>query len=252
MNTGEYIPFSTGEYKRIEIVPRGDTKNGKIPNEIFGTDRQTDRKLLKKNEPWIWGQKQQKGFEKIKQTLTESPRFAHYAKDKENIVTTDASTTGLGITLWQKQDNGIQKPIAFGSRYLNETEKKFSIGGLELLSVVWGLERFRFYLYGKKVHPDTDHQALGPLFADQSKRTKTKMKLHNLTTEIQNEQEEDQSQMIGTSENTQNVNKNEPKKKQLHRGCPKLALQNSVANLQPKYWTTKISTTGEQPEKLWK
>ena len=61
-------------------------------------------------------------FEKI-QMLTEGPFLAHYAKDKENIVTTDASTTGLGKPLWQKQDKGITKPIAFGSRYLIETEK---------------------------------------------------------------------------------------------------------------------------------
>ena len=107
---------------------------------------QTDRlrKLLKKNEPWKWAEEQQKDFEKIKQMLTEGPCLAHYAKDKENIVTTDASTTGLGITLWQKQDDGNTKPIAFGSRYLNDTEKKYSIGELELLAVVWGLEKFRF------------------------------------------------------------------------------------------------------------
>ena len=35
--------------------------------------------------------------------LTEEPCLAHYAKDRENIVTTDASKTGLDITLWQKQ-----------------------------------------------------------------------------------------------------------------------------------------------------
>ena len=84
--------------------------------------------------------------------LTEGPCLAHYAKDKDNIVTTDASTTGLRITLWQKEDDGNTKPIAFGSRYLNDTEKKFFIGELELLAVVWGLEKFRFYLYGKKVY----------------------------------------------------------------------------------------------------
>ena len=82
------------------------------------------RKLLKRNEPWIWEEEQQKDFEKIKQMLTEGPCLAHYAKDKENIVTTDASTTGLGITLWQKQHDGNTKPIAFGSRYLIDTEKK--------------------------------------------------------------------------------------------------------------------------------
>ena len=126
---------------------------------------QTDRlrKLLKKNEPWSWGEEQQEDFEKIKQMLTEGPCLAHYAKDKNNIITTDASTTGLGITLWQKQDDGNTKPIAYGSRYLNETEKKYSIGELELLAVVWGLEKYRIYLYGKKVYLYTDHQALEPL-----------------------------------------------------------------------------------------
>ena len=73
-------------------------------------------------------------------------------KDKDNIVTTDASMTGFGITLWQKQDGGNTEPIAFGSRYLNETEKKIFIGELELLAVVWGLEKFQFHLYGKIVH----------------------------------------------------------------------------------------------------
>ena len=76
------------------------------------------------------------------------------------MVTTDASKTGLGITIWQKQDNRELKPIAFGSRYLNDTER---IGELELLAVVWGLERFLFYLPGKKVHLCTDHQVLEPL-----------------------------------------------------------------------------------------
>ena len=34
----------------------------------------------------------------IKQLLTENQRLAHYAKDKDNMVTTDASKTGLVIT----------------------------------------------------------------------------------------------------------------------------------------------------------
>ena len=94
------------------------------------------RKLLKKNEPWIWEEEQEKDFKQIKQMLTDKPCLAHYAKDKCNMVTTDASETGLGITLWQKQDDGEKKPIAFGSRYLNDTEKNYSIGELELLAVV--------------------------------------------------------------------------------------------------------------------
>ena len=69
----------------------------------------------------------------------------------------------LGIALWQKQSNNELKPIAFASRYLNDAEKKYSIGELELLAVVWGLERFRFHLYGKQVQLFSYHQALEPL-----------------------------------------------------------------------------------------
>ena len=97
---------------------------------------QTDRlRNLLENEPF--GEKiNKKTSDKIKQMLTEGPCLSHYAKDKHNIVTTDTSTTGLGITFWQKQNDGNTKPIAFGSRYLNDTEKKYSIGELELLAVV--------------------------------------------------------------------------------------------------------------------
>ena len=74
--------------------------------------------------------------------LAEGPCLAHYAKDKDNIVTTDASKIGLRIISWQKQDDGKIKPIAQGSRYLNHAEKTYSIGELELLEVVWVLEKF--------------------------------------------------------------------------------------------------------------
>ena len=118
---------------------------------------------MTKNELWNWREEQEKDFNKKKQILTEEPCLAHYAKDKDSMVTTDASKTGLGITLWQKQHNGEMKPIAFGSGYLDVIVKNYSIGELEFLAKVWGLENFRFYLYGKKVYLYTDHHVLEPL-----------------------------------------------------------------------------------------
>ena len=69
---------------------------------------------------------------------------AHYNGNKGNIVATDSCKTVSGVALWQKQGSGDLKPIAFASRYSNDAEKKYSIGELELLAVVWGLERFTF------------------------------------------------------------------------------------------------------------
>ena len=94
---------------------------------------------------------------------TGEPALAHYEKDEDIIVTTDASKTGLEITLWQELADGELKPIAFGRRFFNDSEKIYSIGELKLLAVVRGLEKFRFYLKGKKVFLYTDNQALEPL-----------------------------------------------------------------------------------------
>ena len=46
----------------------------------------------------------------------------------------DASTKGLGATLWQKQKDGNLKPVGFASRFLSDTEKKYAINELELLA----------------------------------------------------------------------------------------------------------------------
>ena len=74
------------------------------------------RKLHKKNEPWKRGPEQETDLNRIKQMLVEGSCLAHYANDKDNLVTTDASKTGVGIILWQKQDDGINEPIAYGTK----------------------------------------------------------------------------------------------------------------------------------------
>ena len=126
---------------------------------------QTDslRQLLKKDKDWLWTEEHTQAFENLKQKITEIPCLAHYSSDYPNIITTDASTKGLGATLWQEQPDGKLKPIGFDSRFLSDTEKKYAINELELLAVVWGLEHFRLYIYGKPIKLLTDHQALEPL-----------------------------------------------------------------------------------------
>ena len=131
-----------------------------IPNLSEKTDNM--RQLLKKGVKREWTEERNAGFNNLKKELTTQPCLVHYNGNKENIFTTDACNTGL-IALWQRQNNGELKAIAYASRYLNDAEKKYSVGELELLAVVSGLERFRFYLYGKQVQLYSDHQALEPL-----------------------------------------------------------------------------------------
>ena len=120
------------------------------------------RKVLKKQNEWIWTDEQTEAFNKLKEDITKIQCLAHYNAQNENIITRDASTKRLGATLWQKQKDGNLKPVGFASRFLSDTEKKYAINELELLAVVWGLERFRLSIDGKPIEL-TDHQALEPL-----------------------------------------------------------------------------------------
>ena len=84
----------------------------------------------------------------------------YYDATRETRVKCDASHDGLGATLEQQNDEGQWVPISFASRYLNSQQKKYSTNELELLAVVWAVDRYKHYLLGKPFTIATDHKAL--------------------------------------------------------------------------------------------
>jgi ribonuclease HI len=71
-------------------------------------------------------------------------------------VQTDASETGIGAVLQQKDENGT-RPLAYMSRKLNAAEQNYTVHELELLAVVGALQKWRAYLLGNKLIVKTDH-----------------------------------------------------------------------------------------------
>ena len=65
----------------------------------------------------------------------------------------------MGCALEQRTPNGWHT-VAFASRFLNSVEDRYSINELELLGVVWSVEHFKYFLYGKPFTVITDHRAL--------------------------------------------------------------------------------------------
>ena len=95
------------------------------------------RQLLKKDKDWIWTEKYTQAFKNLKQKTTEIPCLAHYNSNYPHVITTNGSSKGLGAKLWQEQPDGKIISIVFASRFLSDTEKKYAIWELELLTVVW-------------------------------------------------------------------------------------------------------------------
>jgi len=120
--------------------------------------------LLKAGETFKWTPECQKSFEKLKETLMQSPLLIYPDFLKPFKLLTDASTTGLGVILAQDWD-GRERVVAYGSRSLNRAEKNYSTTDRECLAIVWGIEQYRPYLFGQKFEVITDHSALKWLFA---------------------------------------------------------------------------------------
>ena len=117
------------------------------------------RPLLRKSTKFVWTDTHTLHFNAIKTRIANHTENMHYNPQFETRIKCDASRSGLGAALEQLTVDGW-KPISFASRFLNSSEERYSINELELLGVVWSIEYFKNYLYGKEFTVITDHRAL--------------------------------------------------------------------------------------------
>ena len=126
--------------------------------------------LTRKNVPFDWNEECQKAFQSLKQELI-SNRFLTYFNPKlPLIVSCDASPVGLGAVLAHKLPSGEEKPIAYASRTLSNSERNYSQIDKESLAIIFAVKHFHFFLYGKdRFTIYTDHKPLISLFGEHAK-----------------------------------------------------------------------------------
>ncbi|KAL1122261.1 hypothetical protein AAG570_003666 [Ranatra chinensis] len=98
-------------------------------------------------------------FNGIKQALMRAPVLRYPDFTRQFVLTTDASGVAVGAVLSQVE-NGEDRPVAYASRKLTDAETRYPAIERELLGVVWGVQQFRPYLWGRRFKVRTDHKPL--------------------------------------------------------------------------------------------
>ncbi|CAK1578777.1 unnamed protein product [Parnassius mnemosyne] len=116
--------------------------------------------LLRKNQKFIWSTDCKNSFEEIKDLLCSQPILEIYDQNLPVNIYTDASLEGIGAVLKQIQPDGKEKPVAYFSRKLNESQKKKKAIYLECLAIKEAVRYWQYWLIGKPFTVYSDHKPL--------------------------------------------------------------------------------------------
>ncbi|KAL0192406.1 hypothetical protein M9458_010702, partial [Cirrhinus mrigala] len=110
-----------------------------------------------------WSPEAVHAFNDLRLRFTSAPILKHPDPQLPFIVEVDASSTGVGAVLSQRQgENPKTFPCAFFSHKLSSAERNYDVGNRELLAIKLALEEWRHWLEGAQ-HPFTiltDHKNL--------------------------------------------------------------------------------------------
>ena len=136
--------------------------------------------LTKKGQPnqVIWTDETETAFDELKSTFCDRPILKLPDFERDFILRTDASDSGLGAILLQTYD-GTDFPVAYASKTLSPARSSYATVEKEGLAIVCGLQKWHCYLYGRLFTIQTDHAPLA--FLKTAKLTNAKLMRRALT-----------------------------------------------------------------------
>jgi len=120
--------------------------------------------LMSPNVEWTWSSAQQKAFDEVKQRLTSAPILAYPVNGKPFRLCTDTSDYVVGAALEKEGEDGQWHVVAYGSRSLNDAERKWSSIEKECFAVVHFMNHWWNLLLVAQFEVLTGHQALSKMF----------------------------------------------------------------------------------------
>ena len=121
--------------------------------------------LLKSSAKFHWSAEKQQAFEAVKKELCSPSVLVPFDSTKPLLLATDASPWGIAAVLSHRFPDETERPIAYYSRMLTDTERKYSQIDKEALGIKCGVEKFFYYLFGRRFTLITDSRPLVQIFS---------------------------------------------------------------------------------------
>lgn len=129
-----------------------------IPNYSEVTSPISD--LLKKNrKKFTWTAEADDALTKLKTLLVTAPVLANPDFTRTFVIETDSSDLAIGAVLTQNID-GERRPIAYFSKKLSSTQRRYSATERECLAVLLSIENFKHFVEGSQFVVQTDAMSL--------------------------------------------------------------------------------------------
>ncbi|CAK1603484.1 unnamed protein product [Parnassius mnemosyne] len=154
-------------YRRF--LPRMAEKQAPLNNLLKG--------VLKNKQPIILSGESLKAFEACKESLSDAALIAHPDCQAKLALVTDASDKAIGAVLQQLKDDAWQ-PLAFFSRKLSTSQKKYSPYDRELLAIYEAIKYFRHMLEARNFIVYTDHKPISFAFHERKRNCSPRQYRH--------------------------------------------------------------------------
>ena len=126
--------------------------------------------LLKKGVRWHWKSQHAKAFAKAKRALQGDTLLVHYDSTCPLVLACDASLYGLRAALSHIMNGEQECPVAYASGTLTVTEKNDSQLERKALGVVFTVQKFHNYMYGRHFITESDHRLLSYIIYNSKSR----------------------------------------------------------------------------------
>ena len=98
-------------------------------------------------------------FSRTKEEISKNVTLPYFNPKSATTLQTDASKKGLGAVILQDS-----RPVMFASQALTGAEKNYQNLERECLAMIWGMEKFHYFLYGKQFTLETDQKPLVSIY----------------------------------------------------------------------------------------